>query len=62
MVLTGDNFTWEADTILRIDGQTLSQAFYNVEKPNPLVGQGINIDNQGETWTLRLQLKLLFPK
>ena len=38
------------------------QAFYNVEKPNPLVGQGINIDNQGETWTLRLQLKLLFPK
>ncbi len=38
------------------------QAFYNVETPNPLVGQGINLDNQGETWTLRLQLKFLFPK
>jgi hypothetical protein len=37
-------------------------AFYNVEQPNPLVGQGVNLDNQGETWTLRLQLKLLFPK
>jgi len=37
-------------------------AFYNVEKPNPLVGQGVNLDNQGETWTLRLQIKLLFPK
>ena len=38
------------------------QAFYNVETPKPLVGQGINLDNQGHTWTLRLQLKLLFPK
>ena len=37
-------------------------AFYNVEQPNPLVGQGVNLDNQGETWTLRLQIKLLFPK
>jgi hypothetical protein len=37
-------------------------AFYNVEQPNPLVGQGVNLDNQGATWTLRLQLKLLFPK
>ena len=36
--------------------------FYNVEQPNPLVGQGINLDNQGELWTLRIQLKLLFPK
>jgi len=36
--------------------------FYNVEQPNPLVGQGVNLDNQGETWTLRLQIKLLFPK
>lgn len=38
------------------------QAFYNVEKPNPFEGQGLNLDNQGETWTLRLQLKFLFPK
>ena len=38
------------------------QAFYNVKKPNPLVGQGINLDNQGETWTLQLQYKLLFPR
>ena len=38
------------------------QAFYNVEKPIPLAAQGLNLDNQGETWTLRLQLKLLFPK
>ena len=38
------------------------QAFYNVEKPIPLLAQGLNLDNQGETWTLRLQLKLLFPK
>lgn len=36
--------------------------FYNVEQPNPLVGQGVNLDNQSETWTVRLQLKLLFPK
>ena len=43
-----------------VDLQT--QAFYNVETPTPLVGQGINIDNEGSTWTLRLQLKLLFPK
>ena len=38
------------------------QAFYNIRKPNPLVGQGINTENEGATWTLRLQLKLLFPK
>jgi hypothetical protein len=37
-------------------------AFYNVEQPNALAGQGVNLDNQGETWTLRLQIKLLFPK
>ena len=39
-----------------------AQFFYNVETPNPLVGQGINIDNEGSTWTLRVQLKFLFPK
>ena len=38
------------------------QAFYNVEKPIPAIAQGPNLQNQGETWTLRLQLKLLFPK
>ena len=38
------------------------QAFYNVEKPTPRIAQGPNLENQGETWTLRLQLKLLFPK
>jgi hypothetical protein len=38
------------------------QAFYNVEKPTPRVAQGPNLENQGDTWTLRLQLKLLFPK
>ena len=38
------------------------QGFYNVESPKPLIAQGPNLDNQGETWTLRLQLKLLFPK
>jgi hypothetical protein len=38
------------------------QGFYNVESPTPLIAQGPNLDNQGETWTLRLQLKLLFPK
>ncbi len=38
------------------------QAYYNVEKPSPLVGRGVDLDNQGETWTLRIQLKLLFPK
>lgn len=37
-------------------------AYYNVEQPNPLVGQGVNLDNQGETWTLRVQVKFLFPK
>ncbi len=37
------------------------QAFYNAIKPDPLTGQGINLDNQGDTWTLRVQLKLLFP-
>jgi hypothetical protein len=37
-------------------------AFYNVEQPNPLVAQGVNLDNEGETWTLRFQIKLLFPK
>lgn len=39
-----------------------AQAFYNVERPIPLAGQGVNIDNQGSTWTLRVQLKFLFPK
>jgi hypothetical protein len=39
-----------------------AQAFYNVVAPNPLVGQGPNIDNEGSTWTLRIQLKFLFPK
>ena len=43
-----------------VDLQT--QAFYNVEKPVPLAAQGLNLDNQGETWTLRLQLKFLFPQ
>ena len=38
------------------------QAFYNIEQPQPLVGQAPNLDNQGETWSLRLQIKLLFPK
>ncbi len=38
------------------------QAYYNLEKPIPLVGQGVNVNNQGETWTLTLQLKFLFPK
>jgi hypothetical protein len=39
-----------------------AQAFYNVVRPDPLTGQGINLDNQGNTWTLRVQLKFLFPK
>ena len=39
-----------------------AQAFYNVEKPIPEIGQGPNLANEGDTWTLRLQLKLLFPK
>ena len=38
------------------------QGYYNLKKPNPLAGQGVNLDNQGETWTLTIQLKLLFPK
>jgi hypothetical protein len=38
------------------------QGFYNVESPTALIAQGPNLDNQGETWTLRLQLKFLFPK
>jgi hypothetical protein len=38
------------------------QGYYNLEKPSPLVGRGVNLDNQGETWTLTIQLKLLFPK
>lgn len=38
------------------------QAFYNVEQPEPLIAEGPNVENQGETWTLRLQLKFLFPK
>jgi len=37
-------------------------AFYNAVKPNPLVDQGVNLDNQGESWTVRLQIKLLFPQ
>lgn len=36
--------------------------YYNVEQPNPLAGQGVNVDNQGEAWTIRFQIKLLFPK
>ena len=39
-----------------------AQAFYNVEKPVPEISEGPNLTNQGESWTLRLQLKLLFPK
>lgn len=38
------------------------QAFYNIEQPKPLIAEAPNLDNQGETWTLRLQLKFLFPK
>lgn len=38
------------------------QAFYNIVQPKPLIAQAPNLDNQGETWTLRLQLKFLFPK
>ena len=38
------------------------QGFYNVVSPNPLAGQAPNLDNQGDTWTLRFQLKFLFPK
>jgi hypothetical protein len=38
------------------------QAFYNVEQPKPFIGQAPNLDNQGETWSLRLQVKFLFPK
>lgn len=38
------------------------QAFYNVESPKPLIAEAPNLDNQGEQWTLRLQLKFLFPK
>jgi hypothetical protein len=38
------------------------QAFYNIEQPTPFIAQAPNLDNQGETWTLRLQLKFLFPK
>jgi hypothetical protein len=51
--------------IMKWDNQNVDlkvQGYYNLEKPNPLVGQGVNIDNQGETWTLSIQLKLLFPK
>lgn len=39
-----------------------ASAYYNVEKPVPQIAQGPNLENQGESWTLRLQLKLLFPK
>lgn len=38
------------------------QAYYNVEKPVPAFAQAPNLENQGEQWTLRLQIKLLFPK
>lgn len=38
------------------------QAFYNIEKPKPQIAEAPNLDNQGESWTLRLQLKYLFPK
>jgi hypothetical protein len=39
-----------------------TQVFYNVERPIPLADQDVNLDNQGSTWTLRVQLKFLFPK
>jgi len=39
-----------------------ASAYYNVEKPVPEIVEGPNLENQGDTWTLRLQLKLLFPK
>lgn len=38
------------------------QGFYNVVSPNPLAGQGVNLENEGNSWTLRFQLKFLFPK
>ncbi len=38
------------------------QAYYNVEQPLPEIAQGPNLENQGDVWTLRLQLKFLFPK
>lgn len=39
-----------------------AQAFYKVEKPVPEMGEGPIMANQGDTWTLPLQLELLFPK
>ena len=39
-----------------------ASAYYNVEKPIPEIAQGPNVDNQGESWTLRLQFQLMFPK
>ncbi len=53
-----------AGKIMRWGGQPVDlslQGYYNVSKPIPEVAQGPNLDNQGETWTLRLQLKFLFP-
>ena len=38
------------------------QAFYNIEQPVPVIAEGPNLSNQGESWTLRLQVKFLFPK
>jgi hypothetical protein len=38
------------------------QAFYNVIHPKPFVGQAPNLANEGSNWTIRLQIKLLFPK
>ena len=36
-------------------------AISNVQ-PEPVVAQLPNIQNQGETWSLQVQIKLLFPK
>ena len=36
------------------------QGFYNVVRPEPGFAQLPNIDNQGDTWTLEVQFKLLF--
>ena len=43
-----------------VDGRI--QAFYNVAQPEPGVAQLPNIQNQGDTWSLQVQIKLLFPK
>lgn len=43
-----------------VDGRI--QFFYNVVQPEPAVAQLPNIQHQGETWSLQVQIKLLFPK